>query len=223
MTLRKKTLLIISITLTGLILVLYVTSRTILLNSFIVLEEQDTRRNVERTLNALSGEFSALSTMASDWGAWDDTYAFIKDANSDFIDEYLIDLSFIRFRSNLMLFINSSGQVVCSRGFDLKNKKEVAVPDNTQELLSINKPLLYRQEHGGGVTGIILLPEGPALITFQPILTSEGKGPARGTLIMGRYLDTAEIGYLAELGRCSGTQFDPLLVQKFLQVFGRND
>jgi hypothetical protein len=36
--------------------------------------------------------------------------------------------------------------------------------------------------------GMFLLPEGPLIVTARPILTSEGKGPSHGVLIMGRYL-----------------------------------
>jgi PAS domain S-box-containing protein len=43
------------------------------------------------------------------------------------------------------------------------------------------------------------------LIASQPILTSQGEGPIRGALIMGRYLDSAEIGRVAEITHLSLT------------------
>ena len=41
--------------------------------------------------------------------------------------------------------------------------------------------------------GLICLPQGLMLIVVRPILTSEGRGPNRGILVMGRYLDIEQI------------------------------
>jgi len=51
MTLRKKTLIMIGVTLVGLIVILYAISQIILLGSFAKLEEQNTRRNVDPKLS----------------------------------------------------------------------------------------------------------------------------------------------------------------------------
>jgi sensor domain CHASE-containing protein len=45
----------------------------------------------------------------------------------------------------------------------------------------------------------MMMPEGPALVSSQAILTTEGKGPRRGTVIFGRLLDSAETGKLAQM------------------------
>ena len=42
-----------------------------------------------------------------------------------------------------------------------------------------------------------MLPEGPMIIDSHPILTSNGDGPSRGTLIFGRYLNDVEIQHLS--------------------------
>ena len=36
------------------------------------------------------------------------------------------------------------------------------------------------------------------LVASRPVLTTAGKGPIRGSLIMGRYLDAAEVKRLGE-------------------------
>ena len=87
MTLRKKTLVIIGATFIGLVVILYLVSRSILIGSFAELEEQDTHQNVERVLTALSGDVSLLDATVGDWASWDDTYAFIKDTNTDVLDQ----------------------------------------------------------------------------------------------------------------------------------------
>lgn len=205
MALRKKTLIMISVTLTCLIVILYAASKITLLGSFVQLEEQNSRQNVERVLDALFYNLSVLNSEVGDWAGWDETYTFVEDANDDYVKTNLPDKTFSELRLNLILFTNSSGRIVFVKGFDLHNKKEVPVSNGLYEHLSANSLLLRHPDAENSVTGIVLLPEGPMLIASRPILTSERKGPLRGTLIMGRYLDSAEIKRLAEITHLSLT------------------
>ena len=198
MTLRRKTLVIIGVTLFCLIMVLYFTSKVILLSSFTELEKQNTRLNVERATDAIFYNLSTLNSTVGDWATWDDTYAFIEDANDNYIRSNLLDETFPGIGINLILYINSAGRIVFEKNFDLQNNTEITVPDSIREHLTANSLILSHQNEKSSVSGIVQLPEGPMLIASRPILTSEGKGPIRGTLIMGRYLDSEKIQRLAE-------------------------
>jgi len=196
--LYKKMLVIVSLTMIGIIVLSFVISQTVLLNSYIELEQQQTRENLDRALRSLSDELSGLNSTAHDWSSWDDTYAFVKDRNPDFVQLNLADATFVNLRINLMLFANLTGAVVYAKAFDLENNREMPVPGSLKDQLSPDNPLLHKSWLPEiGVTGIALLPEGPVLIVSSPILTSEGQGPARGTFIIGRYLDSTEVKRLA--------------------------
>ncbi len=197
MTLRKKTLVVVATTFILVIALLYLVSETILLNNLVKLEEDYTRQNTEQALNALSGEISSLEAKARDWAAWDDTYAFIEDANSSYIQSNLVDSTFTNLKLNLMVFIHSSGRVVFGKAFDLGNEREIPVPLSLEENISGDSPLVSPKDADSLVSGILLLGENPMIITSQPILTSEEQGPARGRLIMGRYIDDEEVRQLA--------------------------
>jgi signal transduction histidine kinase len=106
----------------------------------------------------------------------------------------------------MILFINSSGQLVLGRITDLDTKKEMPVPQNFLKNL-FNKGSLVCHTESDKFDGIVLLPKGPLLISSQPILTSEGKGPVKGTIIMGRYLDS-------ELARLIETTNLPLVIHR---------
>ena len=203
MTLRRKTLIIILATLVALIVILFVVSQTIFLRSATRLEEQDTRQNVERALNALNQEISQLESTVGDWAPWDDTYAFIDDADEAYIRSNLIDDTFVNLGLNLMLFIDSSGQIVFGKAIDLQNEQEVPVPESVKEHISTDNLLTQHDSVESSISGIILLPEGPMLVASHPILTSEREGPIKGTLIMGQYLDYAKVDNLAETTRLS--------------------
>jgi len=199
MTLRKKILLIVGVTFISLIVIIYATSRLILLESLAELEEQKTRQDVERVQSALSDTLSSLDATASDWAAWDDTYAFIKNASTEYIQSNLNDGTFVTLRLNLMLFVDSSSQTVFGKAFDIHNEEEISVPQSLRGHLSGDSHLLRHPDTESSITGVVLLPEGPMLIASRPILTSEDEGPIRGTLIFGRYLDSAEVSRLAEI------------------------
>ena len=198
MTLRKKTLLIIAGTFYGVIILLFFLSRNILLESFVRLEEQSTHQDVERVLSALSNEFAYLESTARDWAAWDDTYAFIEDANEEYLKSNLTEGTFTQMRLNIMMFIDSSGKTVFGRAFDYNNEEEIPISQSLKKHLSPDDLLLTHADTESSVTGVILLPESPMMVASCPILTSEDEGPIRGTLIIGRYLDATEIARLAE-------------------------
>jgi sensor domain CHASE-containing protein len=207
MTLRKKILVAISLTFVCLIIFLYITSRIILLRNFAELEEQNTRLDVKRALAALFNELSILNSINSDWAGWDDTYAFIVDVNEDYINTNIVDDTFTTLKLNFMIFINSSGKIVFGKGFDLHNEEEIPIPKKLQEHLSKDSLLLRHPDTKSYIAGIVLLPEAPLLVTSRPILNSKDEGPIRGTLIMGRYLDSNEIERLARITQLSLTVF----------------
>ncbi len=203
MSLRRKTILIIGATLIGLLLILFAVSQGILLNSFSRLEVKDTSQDVGRALGALSDDISNLNAIVGDWAPWDDTYAFVEDINSSYIENNLNDDTFANLRVNIMLFTSTSGQIMFGKAFDLQKEQDIPVPESLKESLASSNLLTYHADAESEVSGLLLLPEGPMLIASQPILTSQNQGPIRGALIMGRYLDSAEIGRVAEVTHLS--------------------
>ena len=197
MTIRRTVLLIIFATTLFLVLLLYGASETFLLGSFANLEEHMVLQNVNRAQLALSSDVDQLNTALIDWAKWDDTYAFITDQNQNYITSNLPPGTLSQLRLNMILFINSSGQLVLGRIADLDTKKEMPVPQNFLKNL-FHKGSLVCHTESDIFNGIVMLPEGPLLISSQPILTSEGKGPVRGTLIMGRFLDS-ELARMSEM------------------------
>ncbi len=199
MSLYRRTLLIIGAIFIGSLAVAYALSQTVLMDGFARVEENRATLNVERSLSVLSDRLAFLDATAIDWAAWDDTYTFIQDGNKGYIDTNLGETTFTHLELNLMLFINSADQIVFGKAFDLQSDRELPLPLGLQEHLYANAPLLRHSTTDSSVTGIVLLPDGPMLVASRPILTSEDKGPIQGSLIMGRYLDTAEIERLAQI------------------------
>jgi PAS domain S-box-containing protein len=201
MTLRTKTLTIIGGTAIGLVAVLYVAARFLMLGNFARLEERDTRQNLERALDTLRDDLTTLDNTCRGSANWDKAYAFVQNGDSDFVRTNIGYGAFSDAadrRLNLLLYVNAEGQTVFGEGFDLEAKKEEPIPVGLREHLQVEDALLKHPNPERGVAGFILLPQGLLLVTSRPILTTEGKGPVRGSLIMGRFLDRGEMRRLSQ-------------------------
>ena len=205
MTLRQKTLLLIGVTLISLLGVLYTTLSYLLMSHLYEIEQQRTRQEMRRALNVLSEDVAQMSVSARQWGAWDDTYAFMEDNNKRYIPSNLSPAAFSDLQLNVIVLLRNSGQKVFSQGFDLKQEKAVPVPQELTKQLAKGNPLLRHPNLTSARSGILVLPQNPLLIASQPIVTTDHKGPVRGTLIMGRYLNTQEIKRLETLNQLSLT------------------
>ena len=112
MSLRTKAIVLLTVSLIAMVASVYGTSRFILLNGLSRIEEYQAKQSVQRTLNVLSQANSEMENTLTDWAVWDDTYVFINDANSQYIQRNLTDSTFADLRLNLMLFINSFQNLV---------------------------------------------------------------------------------------------------------------
>ncbi|HTS16309.1 MAG TPA: CHASE4 domain-containing protein [Verrucomicrobiae bacterium] len=193
MTLRRKILLIIGATLVALILGLYKVSSSILLADFSRLERCDVVRDVTWSKSALANELADLGERAGDWAAREDTSQFVQDHNRNYVRANLEDSTFADLRLNFIVCLNGDGQVEWSGGFDLREAKRMPVPDSLLRLLKGRNALVQHANDGRTHSGLILLPEGITLVASRSIGTGQSGAPSRGTVLVGRYLDTAAV------------------------------
>ncbi|MEG4212425.1 CHASE4 domain-containing protein [Microcoleus sp. S13_B4] len=201
MKLRWKTLSIVGITIAGLTGILYVASSSILLGSLIKAEEQEATQVVRGVLSVFGQTADDFNSRFADWSSWDDTYTFIQNRNSKFIASNLIPEGLANIRVNIAIFVNTSGKIVYSTGFDSQKVKLTPVPEALKRRISLSDSLLQHPNAKSSLAGILLLPSGPILITSRPILTTKSTGPIRGTLIFGRNLDAASIAKVSKITR----------------------
>lgn len=198
MKLREKALLALSSTLILFVVALFFLSRFVFLRSYALLDAHNAGAHVGLVMKTLSEITSSLDSKAGDWANWDDTYDFIETTDPEFIRTNPTNKTFSELQINLMLFIHSSGRVVFRKAFDLQTQREIAFPKGFSKHIAAGSRLLRHSNPSSRHSGLILLPEKTLMISSRPILTSEGKGPARGTLIFGRYLDEVVIRKLTE-------------------------
>lgn len=192
MTLRRKTLLIIIISILGFITLIFLTTRFVILNGYNRLENQETSTNIKRLLNAFNEDLNGLSSVTEDDSRWDEAYNFVKGTNPNFPDNTFTAESAASLRLNLIMIFDNSGKLLFGTLFDSKQNRQ-PIPEKYLSIITSNPTLIHHATLTSGVSGNLITPQGPILISSHPIRTSLGEGPVVGALIFGRNLDSSEI------------------------------
>jgi two-component system, NtrC family, sensor kinase len=199
MSIRKKTLMIVGLAVCIMLVSLTFVSRMVVFKGFADLEQKDALVNLQRGISEISAALTGLNSAVGDWAPWDDSYTFVQDGNQDYIDSNITDSTLVNLGINFVLFINNSGQVVYGHFVDLAEEKGVSPPRGLVDKVFSFTQLVKHADTQSNKTGIIMMPTGPVLAASQPILKSDDSGPIKGTIVMGKYLDSAEIKRLSEL------------------------
>ncbi|HWQ44158.1 MAG TPA: CHASE4 domain-containing protein, partial [Methanosarcina barkeri] len=171
------------------------------LSNFLELEQEDTLKNVERVQNAVSTEQGYLDYIVQDWACWNDTYQFIDDKNPKYINVNLQNQTLAGIKVDMMLFVNDSGSLVYAKSIDVNTGEEKPVPEELLKMVEDGN--LLTQSKDSNKSGFVLLDQDPMFIACHPILTTTYQGPVKGTLIFGRYFDSALLDSFKEVTRSS--------------------
>ncbi|MEW6141962.1 MAG: CHASE4 domain-containing protein [Chloroflexota bacterium] len=174
-------------------------TQTVLQERFNKLEREGVDRNLLRGEEALSREISFIDDSTTDWAAWDDSYAFIQDRNPDYLESNLVHSTFENLKVNYILLFDPAGRMAAGKGYDFKDRQALEIPPGLLLQLSAGSQLVSHAGVDSHKAGILVLPEGIFLLASRPILTSERKGPVRGSLVMARYLDADLMEKLSKL------------------------
>lgn len=163
-----------------------------LIDQFFKIEEQHVTNNAIRAKNFIKSELKGIKAKLMDWANWDDTYQFINNLNSEYIESNISYDTMNSLRLDYMFYFNKKGNIVFDVYTDHDNKKAKYSNKKIEEHLKNNKEILkfddpendYRQ-------GIIQLGKNHLglLYAVKPILKSDYLGPANGYLLFGREID----------------------------------
>ncbi len=201
MTIQGKVPLILALTLIGLLFAVSVTSRVLLLDSFVQVEDQAVRLNLQRAYNAVLDDLASVSRPVRDYSTYDRMYAFMVNRDPTFPEGEFGNLDTMMV--NFVGIFDLDGKMIFGRAVDLAGFRPVEVPGGLLEKLTGSHNLLRRPGAENPIEGVVVLPAGPMMVALSPVLNGERKGPVRGTLVMGRWLDAAEIERLVQKTRLS--------------------
>ncbi|MBP7692219.1 MAG: PAS domain S-box protein, partial [Anaerolineales bacterium] len=172
-------------------------SRWILLSSFSRLEERDVQAALQRVQDEFAETQAELDTIAAEYASWDDTYAFAAGEEPQYPQSNFPDATYQNLHLNLVLILDTAGQIRHGSGYDLAAGQVTAVPAGVLAQIPDLEQQVNSSGGAAGLSGLLLLADGPLAIAAHPILTSQDQGPSRGALIVGRYLSPTVLDELA--------------------------
>ncbi len=176
------------------LLFFYIVANTYLLSGFSRVEKENMDNSVSSAVAYLREKQADLDQKLSDWSLWDDTYKFVQDKNQAYVDSNLGEATLQNLDINSMYFIATSGAIVYQENVNLQKGVDVNAAKDVEAVMS--QPNRVSRELGNKSSkfaAIIKTTEGPYMIVSRPILRTDGSGPAMGTLVFGKYIDSSVI------------------------------
>ena len=204
MTIRNKVFLIVLVLFATLGAADFFIQRYVIYPSFLDLEHHEAGENLQRIFHAIDRESYHLEKFCRDWATWDDSYDFMTSGSGNFVSSNLNDDALDNISLNVMIFCDSDGAIIWSRGRDFTHEKTITLDLFAKGNIPADHPLfdVHPSEEGGqGKNGIFNTEKGPLLFATREILRSDGTGPAKGFLIMGRFLDETMLKALRDQTR----------------------
>ena len=166
---------------------------------FARIERNQAERDLARCSDAIRSEVAHLDQICGDWALWDDTYQFMENRNASYLTVN-VDWPTLEKISgvNVLLFCQSDGSIIFAQAYERATGGAFDGVALGLDLLHRYPCLLEHKSDDSVCVGIVLTARGPMLVSSRPILKSDGQGPARGTIIMGRLLNNALLAVLKE-------------------------
>lgn len=175
----------------------------IVLPGFDEAEREQARDDLARCTQALEHDCDYVSRSAADYARWDATYAFIDDRNGEYVAANLIPETFENLRINLLAFVHTDGTMVWGEVRSDGGEQVLDAADLLRELARADHALVAHADSDSRTRGVLMTSLGPMLVGSHPITTSQGEGPIRGAVIMGRLFDEEAVRELAARTRVS--------------------
>ena len=193
MSLRWKLLLVVMAASFAVIVVVFIISELTFMKKFQSIENSNAELQAESAAKALNGMIQNLNNINHSWAVRADTYDYVLDPgnNGSYINNNAEDTTFSTDDINYLIIINSSGSLIFSKGYSFNSEQDMPIPQSLDQYLS-NQNITQLTVNESS-SGLILLPEGPLMISAQPIIGSSGQGSVAGTIIMARLLDAVEV------------------------------
>ncbi|HZU86547.1 MAG TPA: CHASE4 domain-containing protein, partial [Anaerolineaceae bacterium] len=197
MGLRLRTLLAGGVIITLLVVMTFVALSAILSQSFTELEKRQSELNAQRVVKALEQQLRSQLSSTKDYAEWDATYDFVASQDPAYLEDNYDLTVYQNLNVSLLMILDLQNQVIMGQAFDLDAGLEQPLTENIRPHIQAGKPLVSIPNAESTLTGFLILPEGPLMVTGNPILRNNGKGEPDGVLIMARWLDTTTIADLS--------------------------
>lgn len=201
MSLKKSIILLLVSLFSMYALIGYAVQRLVLLPPFVQLDEESANENTLRAGQALERELELLISSSRDWANRTDAYQFMSDANQTYREANLNVGTLEGLKLNLLALYTPEGRRIWGKEYDFDMDQELALGELSADHLPRAHPLLGDPYQEDTVAGLLQTQAGVFLVASRPILASDGQGPNRGRVVIGRLLNKAALERLGAEAR----------------------
>jgi two-component system, NtrC family, sensor kinase len=169
----------------------------IIYRTFTGLEQNRAREDVQRCFDAVQREGYHLEILVNDWSSWDDMYRFVQDQTPEFEKQTFTLKAIESIDLNLVCLTDQSNTIIRCIGLDNLTKNSMTIQAFSQPTLPADHPLLIHSDKDHSAR-ILRTERGVMLVDSGPVLPTDGQGPPRGTLIMGRFFSDVSVEMLVQ-------------------------
>jgi diguanylate cyclase (GGDEF)-like protein len=197
--LHKKTLIAACLGALALIVVVFASTRFLLLHSFQTIEAAEARQSIERVNQAFQMELQRLATAAIDNGHWDQAFEYASRRNDAFIRENFTRDGLDVVRMHVLWIGDPTGRTWVSRG--TRGAPPGTLPPLAPDLLArLEKyaPTLVTGDGDEAPVRLMRVSDGVLAFATVRILRSNHGGPSPGLFVFGHYFDDEVVRHLEE-------------------------
>lgn len=207
MNVSKKVLVIIYIIFALLTSVIIFASQGILYSSYSNLEKIEANASEKGVRNVIDFQTTQLDETNSVLSSREDIRAFMRSPeNNHFDGTTFTDLVSLNGYDFIFL-ANNSGNMIYSRLSGSNNTANASILSEINRKTA-DKSLLCK-EAGNSLKGLLMMENGPAIISCRPILAAPGSSETVGTIILGKNLDTDFIASVQNVTGYSVLPYSP--------------
>ena len=186
--------------------------------AFARLQRTQALEDLQRADNAIQSELRKLDSTLSDWSSWDDTYRFAGDAGPDYVSENFSNWPMLESdtKINLCLLVGNNGRILYRGGHVAERGGDLVPAGFAGQRPAVSERLQGAWQDGQPRAGLVQTELGFYLVAARPILTTQGTGPVRGAMVMGRWLSPTLLQELTDQTQVAFTLFvrdDPRLTE----------
>ena len=109
--------------------------------------------------------------------------------NPEFVETNADLISLATLKANLFVIFDENGNLLYGQVLSHDFTANQSVSDDLVTLIRSNPGMVSHTADDPGLSGILLLPEGPMIVSSVPIMKADKTGAVHGTVIIGRYLE----------------------------------
>lgn len=198
MGLRAKTLVVVGLTMLVLFALLFGGSYVVLTSRYRDMEGREAAAASVAAFDALEVELGHLGDLSTLWATRQHANEFMSRGDAAVLGDDVSADSLARQGINFVSFLSRDGRAVYTGVIDLDVEVETTPTAQFIGMIEAASYLRSASDPHWSKTGLMELPDGPAMVAAHSITSSDMYRRPLGTLIIGRYIDDDEVARLAE-------------------------